>query len=637
MSEFSKAGAAAHARPGRHSDPFAERVALLEDASRLPPGERQHAIESLIRDTRPAIREGALRLGASVLPDASLIRMLRDGADDRLRNAAVSMAKMRGGRGLKLALDLLNDRDADVVLQAVVILDHFRDPTSLGSLRPLLRHSNANVAQAAIVAIGGLGHDGAAADLLPFLEGDLWLKIAAVQALGHLRAKNAIKPLSRLLDDPMLGSFVAEALTRIGGASAFRVLCRAWLATGSPSDDLLKLLAHVAEGLSRAPKSPAGFQAALKGKLTSDDESVQRAAARCCLALGPGPNDAEALDVMTHAGAPDVPVCMSRRKDLIGTLLAQRGTLRRWGYLLAASYPAAAPPQAVGAALRACHGAEHADVIAAALPKLRSPGLADAILDHYLQLPGEARAAWGPVLAAHRTALRQALDRRTDLTMGARDVLATVLADSPAAIIAKLTDLPPDARARALTQLLDHTAVMRRLPWVAWLEQDPGTYGPLAAQVAEKVDFRPHLPALRKLLVREPTPYLLRIIARVGDRDSARLLAELAGRRDPGLQPFVLSALGELGGENARQALRRVVAAGDHHARIAHKALAACAVAEDLPIFVSAAGHADWYVRLTAARALVRLGNDDHLPILAQLASDPIPVVAQGARAALEL
>src|SRR5204862_4942236 len=136
------------------------------------------------------------RLGASLLTEARLVEHVRNDADATLRNAGLEMLKLRGARSFPLAIRLLNDPDEDVALQAILILDHLRDPRALEPLRAILQSSDLNLAQAAIVAVGKLGNARSVPDLLPFLDGDPWLQMAAVQALGDLRSARAVPALA---------------------------------------------------------------------------------------------------------------------------------------------------------------------------------------------------------------------------------------------------------------------------------------------------------------------------------------------------------------------------------------------------------------------------------------------------------
>src|SRR6185295_586913 len=142
------------------------------------------------------------------------------------------------------------------------ILDRLRDPRALEPLHAALGHSDPNVQQEALLAVGALGDARSIPHLLPCLDADPWVQMAAVQALGDLRAPEAIVHLAERLTDPMIGGLAAEALARIGGEPAFWALALHWPAGAVAIDEeaMLGLLAHVLEGLPEPPAElPDGF------------------------------------------------------------------------------------------------------------------------------------------------------------------------------------------------------------------------------------------------------------------------------------------------------------------------------------------------------------------------------------------
>src|ERR1700689_1672945 len=112
-----------------------ECMELLDRLPSMPAAGRGAALERLLRNSSPGIRERALRLGAAILSDDVLVDMLRDDADAVLRNAGLEILKIRGSRSYPIAIRLLRDTESDVVLQAVLLLDHLRDPRALSTLR----------------------------------------------------------------------------------------------------------------------------------------------------------------------------------------------------------------------------------------------------------------------------------------------------------------------------------------------------------------------------------------------------------------------------------------------------------------------------------------------------------------------
>ena len=145
------------------------------------------------------------------------------------------------------------------------------------------------------------------------------------------------------------------------------------------------------------------------------------------------------------------------------------------------------------------------------------------------------------------------------------------------------------------------------------------------------------LPTLRSRLREAPTPALVRAVGELGDRDSVPLLLRLIDGGGPLPAALVLDCLGKIGGPEARQALRECARTADAKtSRIAYKALASCATEEDDEIFRAAATHSDWLVRLSAADVLGRFARRENQTALAQLAADPVAVVAQRAVSFLE-
>jgi HEAT repeat protein len=612
-----------------------ECVQILERLPSLPFDSRVEAVERLVRNPSPGIREQALRIGAAILPDSRLTEYLRDESDAVLRNAGVEIFRLRGGRSLPVVLGLLQDPEPDVVLQAVLILERLRDPRALEPLHAALRHPDPNVQQEGLLAVGGLGDARSIPHLLPFLDGDPWVQMAAVQALGDLRAPEAIPPLAARLTDPMVGSLAAEALARIGGEAAFRALAAHWPAGSVAIEEevLLGLLAHVLEGLPELPgELPDGFREALSVRLSEPSAETRAAAARCLLVLGPSAWDEEALEVLVGGSPPSggLPPSLARRGDLVGRLLTLPDEERSWGLLLAARFPEQVPEQIFLDALE--EFAAEPDLLpplAAALERVRLPGLGPALLDLYLRLDNEGRELLVPVLAVHGPELGTALARRAGVEAVDRLAISALLGRPADEVVDELLELGPPQRLEVVSRLMRIEAVVRRLPWVVWLQEAPELFGSLAAEAAGRYELRYLLPALRARVEAAPSAAGVRVLGELADREAVPVLLGLLGRAGD-LRAAVLESLGRIGGSAARQALRQAVGAGctGAEARIAYRALAACAGPGDEALLREAALHPDWYVRLAAVDGLARFDHPDNVALLARLAADPVPAVA---------
>lgn len=614
---------------------------LLDALPTLPVEERADIVEQLIRNPRPGIRERALRVGIAVLPDTTLIGYLRSDADAVVRNAGLEILKEKGGNSLSLAIELLRDPDPDVALQAVLLLDHIGDPRALEPLRSALRHEDPNIVQAAMVAVGHLGDRRVIPDLLPFLSADLWLQMASVQALGDLRSSEAIEPIAELLTDLMVGPTAAEAIAQIGGSKAFEVLSRHWLSYRDALDteNMVGLLAHVLEGLPSDPPSPSDFRRTLGEHLRDPFRGVRTSAARCLLALGSGPEDTEALAVLTAGnGDSDIlPSCLARRADLAGQLLEKPLPQAAWGFELCARFPDRVSSSALASGIWALPGFELPQQLLDALEKVGDSDLAAPLLELYLRVVPAEQPRLLPVLEANRVSLAAAIDDIPTITESDRVVLQTVLGHPLEDTKVRLLALPSAERTRVLRLLLDQVELLRSLPWQDWLDSEPETYLEIASLAAVRSGLRELLPELRKALETTRVAEAVKAVGELGDRDSVSQLAALCEEDEPGLlRPLAIESLGRIGGAEAREVLRRI--ANSHEgidARLAYRALAQCAAEEDDGLFREAAKNSDWYIRLSAVEALSRYSRPENLRRLSELAADPVALVAQRALAAL--
>lgn len=627
---------------GNPSPGWDECVEILERLPAMPADTRVEALERLVRNPSPGIREQALRIGASVLPDSRLTEYLRDPADATLRNAGSEIFRLRGVRSLPVVVGLLKDTDPDVVLQAVLILDRLRDPRALEPLHAVLGHADPNVRQEAILAIGHLGDARSVPYLLPFLRADFWVQMAAVQALGDLRSPDAVPPLAEKLTDPLVGSVAAEALARVGGVPAFQALASHWPAGGVEIDDetMLGLLAHVLEGLPHPEEIgalPGGLREALAARLHDRSPEVHNAAARCLLVLGPSPWDEAAVEALS---APSRPAALARRRDLVGPLLVTPGEPRAWGLQLAASFPEDVPAEAFLAAMR--EAAQHRDLLPSllqALEKVRIPGLGEALLDLYLHLPAGARELLGPALEARRDEMREALAARPEMAETDRLVLSALLGRPAGEVAGAILDLDPPLRLDVVSRLLGLEGLAAHLPWNDWLAEAPELYSDLAAEAAVRHGYRDLLPVLRSRADAAPSEPLIRALGALGDPEAVPALARCLERED--LRLAALESLGRVGGPEARAVLQSAARslsrdAAAPEARAAFKALAACAGPGDDVTFRVAAGHPDWQIRLTSAEVLGRFRNPENAAVLTRLAGDPVPAVAHRALTVLE-
>lgn len=618
-----------------------ECLVLLLRLPDLPVDERRAAVEILMRNPSPGIRQQAFRVGASVLSEEQLVGFLRDDADAVKRNAGSEIFRLRGSRSLPVVIDLLSDPEEDVVLQAVLILARLRDPRALEALYGVLGHPDSNVVQEALLAIGQLGDRRSVPRIVPFLSSDPWVSLAAVQALGDLRAAEAVEPLTTMLSDPLASQPAAEALARIGGGGALQAVAALWLETieEPEGDELVGLLAHIAEGLEGVPELDPRLRPALADHLTRKQGSERLPAARCLLALGPSPWDGDAARaLLADGGSAAFPPALARRGDLLDLLLELPGPARLWALEMTADLPA----ERAAAVLRAQiddlpQTSETLAALRDAVSKADPAGLAAPLLGLYLRLAPEHRALLLPTLKRRPEESLRALADRSDLEVTDAVALGAALGSPVDEVLSRLAALGSADRREVIARLLDREDLVRALPWEDWLEED-GDLAPVAADAAVRYRLLDLLPALRRQAERAPTVPLLLSLGELRDADAVPLLTRLLSEK-PGLRPVLLESLGKIGDDRAREALRKAVSAetSETETRVAYRALAGCAESGDEPLFRAAARSTDWYIRLVAAEYFsIRDLGPESLECLTLLSTDPVGAVSQRALRALE-
>ena len=104
------------------------------------------------------------------------------------------------------------------------MLSRIGDPLAVHGVVPLVQHADPNVAQCAIEALGELRHREAVPTLLELLASDLWLQLAAIDALGKIGDPAAVVPLVALVPDSIVAEPAVIALQRIAAPESLEPL-----------------------------------------------------------------------------------------------------------------------------------------------------------------------------------------------------------------------------------------------------------------------------------------------------------------------------------------------------------------------------------------------------------------------------
>jgi HEAT repeat protein len=646
----------------------ATRVAALN--ALIDGDEREQAILAALDDDAPAVRERAIRLATRYVEPAVLGELVADGANAVRRNAALSALERQGPYALPHLQAMLASEDQDVVMFALQVLSRIGDPAATPSIIPLARHSDLNVAQSAIEALGQLRCREAVPALLELLRGELWLQLAALDALGAIGDARAIGPLVDLVPDSVVAEPALQALQRLAAPESLEpLLNRLTIVREQSLRDALLLAVGVvidlhpdpapaAAGLARELALGHGegllpyLEQILRGVMASGDRAdgdLMRAAAALVVVA----NLESLLPLVLHRiadpdGAPWAEALLRQHpwalKSSLDRLLHDSDPRVRRGALLAAAFGPDDIPTLLGllgdpeAPVRAgaCRalGSTGAEAVAPLLAeRLRSgePIEQAAAVQGLTQLPTTSLEELEPCLHP---------DASEELTIRALEVLGARSHDRFEARILQLTASRSTelrrAALRAAAQLSGSKAEVALIRALADRSQ------PVQLEALE-------------LLVR-----------RGGERATATLLA-LLGTADS-LRYHIIRALGHLRAATAAGKLRAVYQdCGPHERmeivwalirigppdlaeflqarlkepetelrRIASGGIAELADPTQLPLLLALAQDADWNVRNEVARGLGLLGLPSCRPQLLTLVRDVEPVVARTARKALD-
>jgi HEAT repeat protein len=621
-----------------------------------------------LEDPASSVRERAIRLAARYLEPAVLTELVADGQNAIRRNAGLTALERQGPYAVPHLIGLLKDRDTELVMFAVQSLARIGDSSAGPAMLPLLGHADANVAQAAIEAVGRLRVREAVPTLCYLLQGDLWLQLAAISALGEIGDAEAVRPLVALVPDSIVAEPAVEALRSIAAPESLENLLRLFPAVAERGlrDRLLLAIAVV---LDLHPDPAPAVREARSNFL--GDEGVASYFESLLLAL-PGADGEEADDMLRAAVTV---VAAAGIESLLPTVLSRLATDPTAGWI---------------------------EGVFRRFPEWLTPRLA-ALLDHP---GGEVRCGAlraGAFEEHDYRAIRPHLDDQDPAVRAAAcvalgrlglDAMAPLLLErlragepvEQSAAAQALTELSPDALAELDTCLrpddnpsatVHALGVLARRP-VAGLEarvlelaeaRSPAVRAAALKAVAQISGSRSEVLLLRALADREPSIQreALEILVRRGGETSVKTLVALLGTADS-FRFHVIRALGQCRAAGAATRLRNlypecapleqvqivrsllrigpdwlaeflIERLDDRDVEIrraAAQGLSAAAVPAQLPLLLSLAEDPDWNIRNEAARGLSRFPTPQTRAAMLALARDVETVVAATARSALD-
>lgn len=143
-----------------------------------------------------------------------------------LRNTALIILTSLDGVVIPLLYPLLKDKDDDIRKFAIDLMGDIKKGVEPLMIMPLLNDPNANVRAAAAKNLGLLGYRDSIPDLIKALKDEEWVCFSALDALGELKAIEAVEDIGLLLGSSSEAVCFAaiETLGKIGSEKAVDAL-----------------------------------------------------------------------------------------------------------------------------------------------------------------------------------------------------------------------------------------------------------------------------------------------------------------------------------------------------------------------------------------------------------------------------
>lgn len=662
----------------RAIEEHSQRLAALEA---LPEGPaREAVILAALEDESAVVRERAIRLAARYIEPQVLGELVADQVNAIRRNAAISALERQGPYAVPHLRTMLASSDVDTVMFALQMLSRIGDPLAVHGIVPLVQHPDPNVAQCAIEALGELRHREAVPTLINLLASDLWLQLAAIDALGKIGDPAAMIPLVALVPDSLVAEPAVIALQRIAAPESLEVLLGKLLVVSErPIRDALLLAVGVVIDLHPDPvpvavRCSATLELDLSGDLLGyleeilrqelpaagsagnetvaqqrDLPSLLRAATAVTVVAGLGPLYPAVLIRIAQDEESAWIVGLFRRHPValtpaLGELLRHPDLRVRRGALLAGAFVSDdlvlvtahlkdADPLVRAAACRA-------------LGLICEPKTAVLLVRCLFEGDSSERAAAVEALSEFPAEALETLDMclrpsaSPPVVVAALKVLSrcAVPKFEPRLIELARHELPAIRKAaiRAAAQLPGTRAEVLLIRALADHEQSVRVE---ALDLLVKRDQDRTVPTLAALLETGDSlrSHVIRALGQMRAIEAAPHLESLYSKCARHEQVEIVRAITRIGGPRAPQFLRARLGESSEIRRAAARGLAGLADQTHLPLLVTLAGDADWHIRVEAARGLGRLHLAECQEPLLTLARDVEPAVATMAREALAL
>lgn len=622
----------------------------LRDIPKMNYEEKVSTILFMLKLPIASIRNTAQHIGSTILGNETLVDMLRNDEDDVMRNTAMEIIKNKGEKGYQLALELLKDSDKDVVLSAVLIVDHFRDIRSIDHLTNLLESTDdPNIIQAVLLALGNTGDIRVLDTLTKFLDKDIWLQIASITALGELRNPVVIKFLKGFLNDPMLSSFALESLSKINSLSSFNIIFDYWLNNRENLDTehILGHLCNIAENKKIRVKE--SYFNEIKKLIYADNvsPSIKNLSVRIALSTGISEDIGTLLEILLLNTNDDIfPPCLKSRFDVVGDLISINKLLAiKWATMLCRMNLKKLNDDLVSNIIKSVitlvenndFDEQLINLLIELLKKYKSNNIAGDLLDLYLKMPFIERMVLNNILIKYKMVLPEIIKKKQIIDKKTSIILDIILENINENTFKEFFALQLHRMKAILPYIFLNRKFLDGIPIDEMIDHEKEEAIQFLAVVSDKFKINKYLPIIRECFNCCENPDLIKVLGDLKDEGSVKRLIELLNSENPLIKSLAIESLGKIGNKEAKKKLMEVACSSDNKiSRIAYMALKNCVEKDDINFFREALFNDDWYIRYIAIDALIKISDADIDKYLFQLISDPNKSVSEKAKSILE-
>ena len=662
----------------REIERHAERLAALEALPAEGSG-RDAVILAALEDESAVVRDRAIRLAARYIEPQVLGELVADEVNAVRRNAAITALERQGPYAVPHLRSMLVRSEIDVVMFALQMLSRIGDPLAVHGVVPLVHHPDPNVAQAAIEALGQLRHREGVATLVSLLGADLWLQVAAIDALGAIGDPIAVTPLLGLIPDSIAAEPAVIALQRIAAPESLEPLLRNLLLVRERSlRDALLLAIGVVIDMHPDPVPLAARWAVPVEQDTSRDllaylEEILGWESNAVLPAAEAPAR-DGRDRASLLRAATALAIVAGIRSLYAPVLIQVATEDdpAWIIGLFRRHPAALSPALREPLRHQDYRVRRGALLAGAFAS-EDLGLVVEYLEDANSTVRAATCRALGIIAAPAT-VPLLIRRLWEGDSAERAAAVEALSEFPAAALTGLSlclgfDVPEPVMVAAL-EILSRRAVIRFETRIAELArheslairrsairaaaQLPSAKAEIvliraladrqqaiqveALDLLARRDHEKTIPTLSALLEANDSlrSYVIRALGQMRALQAVPQLESLYSRCALPERAEIVVAMTRIGGAKVAEFLRARLSEPEMEIRrVASRGLARVVDRTHLPLLLSMAADADWCIRAEAARGLGRLRLAECHDTLLTLARDVEPAVAGAAREAL--